>query len=109
VLDDLKTSATKAVNSVSNSSIACFNHKKPLSEGLSLPADIAISDYGGTAPPLLTTCSTVIFDGTRYSRHPRPAHQQGVGFHHAERFTLAEVGGFAVGLCLCGGIVNSWV
>jgi hypothetical protein len=88
-------------------SAACFNPQKSPFEGLSLPADIAISDYGGTAPPLLTTCSTVIFDGTRYSRHPRPAHQQGVGFHHAERFTFAEVVGFAAVVMVCGGITTS--
>jgi hypothetical protein len=31
------------------------------------------------------------------SGNAAPAHQQGVGFHHAERFTFAEVGGFAAG------------
>nr|DAY64954.1 MAG TPA: hypothetical protein [Caudoviricetes sp.] len=35
--------------------MACFNpQKSPSPEGLSLPSNIAIPDYGGTAPSLLT-------------------------------------------------------
>jgi hypothetical protein len=99
-----KPAQPKPLTRFQTPSAACFNPQKAPHRGA---FTTGISPFL-TIRTLLTTCSTVIFDGTRYSRHPRPAHQQGVGFHHAERFTFAEVGGFAAGRVLCGGITTSW-
>ncbi len=83
-----KPAQPKPLTRYQTPSAACFNQQKAPHRGALL--------YRQTSP-FLTMLQHCHFRRYSILRHPRPAHQQGVGFNNAERFALAKAGCFAAG------------